>query len=469
MGKSKDICLRVVAWFLIVLVAAAAGFVAFLPTIATRIDYPELTFDLSTNFTGNAAALVSNKTARIRFRVMRGDEGGLEMHAEGTLLDWPFSADADVRWRWRFLGVDAMGSADIRLDGSPWKAKVDFTASSLHEWNANVEMEPTRIDVLDPVTGLIVSRLDLGDIRNLAYGADISLKANARQTRELPVPKWSASARIRNCDVSFETGDIPIRINGFQTGAGASGIADHVDISPMFMHAKSVEGAGLSLSNAFASVRATEKTLLVTEAGAKFCGGDLKLYSFFLDPEKLNAGLTLYIDGLDAGETLRCFRGFTGEASGRLHGKLPVSLKDGSKVKLGKAYLFSVPGETGTIKIYDSDALIESLTAGGIPESQRENLVKVLANLSYTTLNIQLKPEERDSMALSFKVEGTSTHGETTVPVSFEITFHGDIEQLLNTGIKAGMLNKEGENHGIKGSGGGGSRNHRGGMHPGKD
>jgi len=461
--------MRVLACFLVVLVAAVVGIVELLPTIAMRIDYPEITLDLSTNFTGNAAALVSNKTARIKFRVTHGSKNGLALRAEGTLLDWPFSADADVSWKWRFFGIDVTGSADMRLDGSPWKVKVDFTASTPREWSADVEMEPTRIDGLDPVTGSIVSRLDMGDIRNLAYGAEVSLKANAQQTRDLPVPKWTASARIRNCDVSFEVGDIPIGINGFQTGAGASGIADHVDISPMFMHARSIEGAGLSLSNAFASVRATETTLLVTEAGAKFCGGDLKLYSFFLDPEKLNAGLTLFIDGLDAGETLRCFKGFTGEASGRLHGKLPIFLKDGSKVKLGKAYLFSVPGETGTIKVYDSDALAETLTAGGIPESQRENLAKVLANLSYTTLNIQLKPEERDSMALSFKVEGTSTHGETTVPVSFEITFHGDIEQLLNTGIKARMLNKEGENHGIKGSGGDGSRNYRGGMHSGKD
>jgi hypothetical protein len=331
-------------------------------------------------------------------------------------------------------------------------------------------MEPTRIDSLDPVTSLILSRLDMGDIKDLAYGADISLKANACVTRALPVPKWAFSTRIRNCDVSFQINDIPVTISGFQTGAGVSGIADHVDISPMFMHTRSIEGAGLSLSNAFASVRATETTLLVTEAGAKFCGGDIKLYSFFLDPEKLNAGLTLFIDGLDAGETLRCFKGFTGEASGRLHGKLPLTLREGSKVKLGKAYLYSVPGETGTIKVYDSATLIESLEAGGIPESQRENLAKVLTNLSYSTLNIQLKPEEKDSMALSFKVEGSSTYGETTVPVSFEITFHGDLEQLLNTGIKAKMLNgKEGEKYDIKGSHGGNARTYRGGMHSGKD
>ena len=57
--------LRAFAWTVFALFAAFAVLVALLPAIATRIDYPELVFDLSTNFTGNASSLISNKTARV--------------------------------------------------------------------------------------------------------------------------------------------------------------------------------------------------------------------------------------------------------------------------------------------------------------------------------------------------------------------------------------------------------------------
>lgn len=435
--------LRAFAWTVFALFAAFAVLVALLPAIATRIDYPELVFDLSTNFTGNASALISNKTARVKLYVSRGDEGGLAIHAEGTVLDWPFSADAGVKWRWRLFGVEAEGDAVLGLDSSPWKARANFAASSSGEWNASLEMPATRIDGDDPVTGLIVSRLDLKDVENLDYGAMVSIKANAECTRKLPVPKWSASVRIRDCDASLEASGTPASMKGLQTVVGASGIADHVDISPIFLRAGCIEGAGFSLSNAFANVRAAETSFLVTEAGAGFCGGDLRLYSLFLDPAKLNAGLTLFIDGLDAGETLSHFKGFSGEASGELHGKMSLYVMGGRKIKFGKAYLYSVPGETGTIKVYDPTVMVESLALAGLPQESRDNVAKALADLVYSSLSMRLLPEGSDSMALSFKVEGTSTHKDTTVPVSFEVTLHGDLEQLVNTGLKA-TTNKQG-------------------------
>ena len=416
---------------------AAAALLFFAPTIAASVDYPELRFDVSTNLSENAAALFTNKTVTAKIRVSRGYDAKLAVYIKGRALDWPFSASANIDWEWRLFGLDLAADATVRLDGSPWSAQIKFNASSGGEWRASVEMPQAVVDGSDPVTSSVLSRLDLKGIDGLAYGANVSFKADAFKLSGRPCPEWSASARVKGCDISLSAGETPVKIAGLQFGAGAKGIADHVDISPMFPRATLIEGAGLSLSNVFASVRATEASFLVTEAGAKFCGGDLRLYSFFLNPARLNAGLTLFIDGLDAGETLRRIKGFNGEASGRLHGKLPLYIRNGREVKLGEAYLFSTPGETGSIKLSDPGPLVENLALAGVQEDSRENLARALANLVYTALSIRLTPEDKDSMALSVKLDGSSTHGETTVPVSFNVTFHGNIEQLLNTGIKA--------------------------------
>ena len=70
-------------------------------------------------------------------------------------------------------------------------------------------------------------------------------------------------------------------------------------------------------------------------------------------------------------------------------------------------------------------------------ESTTSNLAKALANLSYKSLKFDLKREESgEGLALAMDIDGTATHGATTVPVSFAVTLHGDLEQLVNTGLR---------------------------------
>jgi hypothetical protein len=161
----------------------------------------------------------------------------------------------------------------------------------------------------------------------------------------------------------------------------------------------------------------------------------VRIYSLHLDPEHLNAGVTLTVDGIDTGEALRHVKNFRGEASGRLYGKIPLHMREGRRLRLRSTYLYSVPGEVGKLKVYDPKPVIDNLAMGGVPQTTCDNLSKALADLSYDVFKISLQPEDGDGLALSFKIAGTSKHGNVTVPVTLEVTFHGDIEQLLNTGL----------------------------------
>ena len=128
---------------------------------------------------------------------------------------------------------------------------------------------------------------------------------------------------------------------------------------------------------------------------------------------------------------------FHGEASGRLHGKLPVFLKDGKTLRIKDAYLFSTPGETGNLRITDAKPILDNLAQGGVDKATRDNLEKVLANLDYNVLKVELRRgKDGEDSSLGLKIEGTATHGATTVPVNLDVTFHGDIDQLVDTGMK---------------------------------
>jgi len=426
---------RWLGYTLLVGLLLLVALVLLAPTILVSLTYPTITVDLAPYMSENTRSLFSNRTARINFGIQRTHDG-YDIRAGGVLLDWPFSSQIYLAPTFHFLHVDVTGSADCWLDNTDWSLHANFEASSSGEWHVDIDAPENRVEEDDPVVGPILSRLPMPALSNLVFSGSFGLTAEAGRSKLLPVTKWTASARLKGFNATFQANGLPIEIQNLNMGAGATGIANHTDIRPMFPHADTLSIAGCVLTNAFASIRPTETAYLVTEAGADCCGGELKMYSFFLDPKKLNGGVTLFVDGADAGEVLKLMKGFRGEASGRLYGKLPLYLKDGNELKIRNAYLHSVPGDVGTLRVFDSKPIMENLALGGVSEDVRSNLTKALASLDYSVLKLNLKPEADGGMALTVKIAGSATHAGKTVPVSFEVTFHGDIEQLINLGLR---------------------------------
>lgn len=412
----------------------AAWFAA--PYILPLVSFPEIIVDLSPNMQNAPPGMFRDQTLTAKYGVER-KPSGYRVMAKGRVLGWPFTVSADVNLSLKFFGVDANGTADVRLDGSQFGVNVKFEASLPGGWRADVTMPEVSLADSDPFLKSMLSRHPEEIVRSLVFDGIVSLTAHAEQENIFRgIPKWEAKARIKNLDVSSNANGKPTRIENFRIGIGAKGIADHVDLDPMFAHIEKIESAGFTLTNAYASIRATETAFLVTEAGSDFCGGALRLYAMFLDPQKLNAGVTIYLDGIDAGKVLSHVNGFRGEATGTLNGKLPVRLKNGNELHFGSCYLHSVPGDTGNIKLYDPSPITDNLMLGGVPKETADNLANALADLDYSALKIGFVPEGDDEMALSVKLEGTAERGEVTVPVSFTVTFHGHIEQLINTGLR---------------------------------
>ena len=107
------------------------------------------------------------------------------------------------------------------------------------------------------------------------------------------------------------------------------------------------------------------------------------------------------------------------------------------ELRFRDAYLFSTPGETGNVRIADASPILDNLALGGVPEDTRANLAKALCNLDYKVLRVVLRrDEDGGDSSLSLMLRGSATSGETTVPVNLDVTFRGDLDQLLDTGMK---------------------------------
>ena len=180
-------------------------------------------------------------------------------------------------------------------------------------------------------------------------------------------------------------------------------------------------------------------SLLLTEGRTGFCGGVVRVYALHLDLEHLNAGFTLYLDDLQTGEILALLPGVEGSATGTVHGKIPLSWRDG-RAFLRDAYLYSPPGQIGKLRLTETDAVVENLRAAGVPDSTCDDLGRALANLDYTVLRMDLRQNRDGTGRLDVKLEGSATEENLTIPVSLDLGFNGQIQDLLNVGIRASAL-----------------------------
>ena len=340
----------------------------------------------------------------------------------------------NLGWCWR-NGPGLEGNLRIALTDTPWCVRADF-AGSCCEWTASVKMRETEFNESDPALAELLKRYPIAAVSNLTFSGSVALDASAVRTFHKPVAVWNVRLPIRNLAARATVEEKSYALEGLSVTPAASGIDDHIDIAPMFLRINSIDANGFPLGKLSATIRASEKSLLVTEASADVCGGKIALYSLFLDPKTFNTGFTLFVDDVDTGDVLTHFKGFRGEASGKLHGKIKLFVREGGKaLRLSDAFLYSTPGEVGKLRMEDASPVTDNLALAGLDEATRANVAKALANLDYSALRLNLRRGEDRKATLSVALNGVATRGGTTVPVDLTLNFSGELEQLLNLGL----------------------------------
>lgn len=429
MLRSKTILLFLLLLFVGLPIAALST----LPWYAHWVKIPQLQLDLKDELPPETRALLNSTQVSAQIKLEASERGGILVSARGEIFGWPYTFMADIDYSVVFLRGDA--DFDFAFEEEGWSISGSCRATP-STWRAQAKIVEGELSDQRPILRDILSKLKVEGISDIALTARVDIDVQAEKTKEVPVPAWWAQVSVKNASAFMSAGENPITLRGANVTMTAEGIANKVFIHPIIPRIRSVSISDIQLSNVFAAIHKTEKALLVSEASAEVCGGEVKVYSLFLNPESLTAGFTLFLDDIDANELMAQVKDFRGDASGRLHGKMPLFLKNGNELRLKNAYLYSTPGEKGHIRVRDASPILDNLAMGGVDEQTRTNLEKALANLLYSVLKLDLRREADGTMALGLKIEGEAMSGKTTVPVSFQVTFRGDFEQLINTGIR---------------------------------
>ena len=146
------------------------------------------------------------------------------------------------------------------------------------------------------------------------------------------------------------------------------------------------------------------RSILVEKSHFNWCDGkvDAPAIRFTSGVETYN--LILYCDRLNLAKVLQQFGAASVTAEGELNGRIPLKFQNG-KLSFKDGFLFTTPGESGKIKMTDT----EILTAGIPPDTpqyvQMELARKALEDYDYSWAKLNLTSEGED-LLLNLQLDG---------------------------------------------------------------
>jgi hypothetical protein len=146
------------------------------------------------------------------------------------------------------------------------------------------------------------------------------------------------------------------------------------------------------------------RSVLVEKSHFKWCDGKVDAPAIRLKSGIQDYSLILYCDRLNLAKVLEQFGAASVEAKGELNGKIPIRYKKG-QLSFQDGFLFTTPGETGKIRMTDT----EILTAGIPPDTpqyvQMELARKALEDYDYAWAKLNLTTEG-DDLLLNLQLDG---------------------------------------------------------------
>ncbi len=145
-------------------------------------------------------------------------------------------------------------------------------------------------------------------------------------------------------------------------------------------------------------------TLFIEKAGMQWCQGTMQTQAFRLVPGRDEVEATIYCDRLNLAMLLEQLGAAQGSGEGAVNGRIPLLWKDGM-LRFDNGFLYSTPGQTGTIRLSGTETLLKGLAPGSPQHTQLDIASEALKDYSYNWAKVDLRSEE-DLLLVSLKLDG---------------------------------------------------------------
>jgi len=376
--------------------------------------------------------------------------GGPQARLEQACAELPFTWSAadglafrpGQRLAWQRLAVQGV---EVEPDGMAWSAgggavtaqlALRLAESALRvQAAARVPLHEPRSAVLTvtlPETALEPEGTLAALIRDKASGAEVGGRVAAEAIVRFLGVRPHVTGRVRvsegwlrsgRAEVRGVTADVPF----------VAGVIFRTIESP-FVSFTDAKAGNVRFDRGRVDFQVTRRGIFVDRAEVGWCKGSLNAYSVNWEFARPRDEFVVYADRIDLGEALMMIMPFKGRMEGVLYGRFPVGI-DAGHVRLAPGFLYSLPGQGGSLRLEDSAQMRSLLDRSGIKGEVQEPLAKALSDLDFNTLKLDLEPRADGEGTLRIKLVGKSNDKAWPAPVDLNLNLHGPLEKLVNMGL----------------------------------
>ena len=139
----------------------------------------------------------------------------------------------------------------------------------------------------------------------------------------------------------------------------------------------------------------SDGSFFIEKSSVRWCKGNVGFQTLRISPGIADYDLTLYCDRLNLAMILEQLGTGNVEGEGTVNGRIPVRLKDG-KIRFSDAFLFSTPGQGGTIHLTGAEMLFAGIPKNTPQYAQIDLAREALKEFDYKWAKLSLTTEGED-------------------------------------------------------------------------
>ena len=145
-------------------------------------------------------------------------------------------------------------------------------------------------------------------------------------------------------------------------------------------------------------------TFFFEKTDLKWCQGNLSTQSFRINPDKNQLDLTVFCDQLNLAQLLTQLGVAQGSGDGAVSGRIPLHWSAG-RLAFEQGFLYSSPGQTGTIRLGNTQAFLEGMPQEAPQYVQLDIASEALKDYTYNWAKVNLE-SQGDVLKMSLKLNG---------------------------------------------------------------
>jgi len=145
-------------------------------------------------------------------------------------------------------------------------------------------------------------------------------------------------------------------------------------------------------------------SIFVEKSNLQWCGGHVYTQAMRFSPRIHNYNLILHCDRLRIAGLLQQFGAGEASGRGRVSGRIPITIKNG-RLLPREGFLYSTPGEGGSIKVTGLEAITSGLPEGSRQSAQLDLARAALKDFRYDWARLDLNAQG-DDLIMRMQIDG---------------------------------------------------------------